>query len=248
MFVSKKFIPSLFTILNAFCGFLSIVNSANGQFDNAAWFIVYATLFDMFDGIVARLLHTTSDFGVELDSLSDVISFGAAPSFLVYTLFFRNYEGIGTAIASLILVFSAIRLARFNTELIGHDKDIFKGLPTPVASLTICAYTLYYHNNIFSNKISEYIMFILVILLSLLMVSRFAYFATPKINKKTFKKNIPLFVLFVVILAVIAITKGVAGFPIAALYIASGIINTIFKIFFKRKPPKAELRSQVKLS
>ena len=202
----------------------------------------------MFDGFVARLLHTSSDFGVELDSLSDVISFGAAPSFLVYSLFFKNYEGIGLAIASLVLVFSAIRLARFNTELIGHDKDKFKGIPTTIAALTVCTYTLFYHEKIFSKNQSEYIMFILVISISLMMVIRFSYFALPKINKRTIRKNIPFIIAVLIIFVIIAFTKGIAAFPFLILYTLSGILMSFIKIFIKKKPPKANIRAQVRLS
>jgi len=240
MLVSKKFIPSLFTILNAFCGFLSIVNAANGQFETASWFIVYATLFDMVDGLVARMLKTSSDFGVELDSLSDVISFGVAPSFLLYSIFFKDFEGIGIALASLIMVFSAIRLARFNVELIGYDKDKFKGLPTPIASVTICSYLIFYHNKIFSDNLSYYLIFILVIALPILMISRFTYITLPKLSKKSIKKNFPIFLILISVLIIIGLTKGKSAFPFVILYILSGIIMSITKMFTKRKPPRSE--------
>jgi CDP-diacylglycerol---serine O-phosphatidyltransferase len=244
MLVSKKFIPSLFTILNAFCGFLSIVNASNGLFDVAAMFIIYATLFDLFDGFVARLLKTSSDFGVELDSLSDVISFGAAPSYLLYAVFFKQYGGIGIALSSLVMVFSAIRLARFNVELVGHDKEKFHGLPTPITSITLCSYFLFYHDKILNTELSTKIIFILTISLPLLMVSRFNYFTLPKISKKSFKKNIHIFIIILIAVVIIAITKGEALFLFAILYILSGIILSIIRMIFKKKPPKSEIKPE----
>jgi len=244
MLVSKKFIPSLFTILNAFCGFLSIVNASNGEFDTAAMFIIYATLFDLFDGFVARLLKTSSDFGVELDSLSDVISFGAAPSYLLYAVFFKQYAGIGIALSSLIMVFSAIRLARFNVELVGHDKEKFQGLPTPIASITLCSYLLFYHNKIFDAELSTKLIFILTISLPLLMVSRFNYFSLPKINKKSFRKYIHIFIILFIAIVIIGITKGEALFFFTILYILSGIFSSVLKMIFKKKPPKSEIKTE----
>ncbi len=248
MLVSKKFIPSLFTILNAFCGFLSIVHASNGEYDSAAMFIIYATLFDLFDGFVARLLKTSSDFGVELDSLSDVISFGAAPSYLLYAIFFKPYGGIGIVLSSLVMVFSAIRLARFNVELVGHDKDKFQGLPTPITSIALCSYLLYYHNKIFAIDLSNKLIFILAISLPLLMVSRFNYFTLPKINKKSFRKNIHIFIILLIAIIIIAVTKGEALFFFSILYVLSGIISTILKIIFKKKPPKPKIKAETSFS
>jgi len=245
MLVSKKFIPSLFTILNAFCGFMSIINASNGQFEIASMFIIYGAFFDLFDGFVARLLKTSSDFGVELDSLSDVISFGAAPSYLLYAIFFKYYEGIGIAISSLVMVFSAIRLARFNVELVGYDKEKFKGLPTPITAITLCSYILFYHNKILSPDISSKTIFILAISLPFLMVSRFTYFTLPKINKKSFRKNIYIFIILFITIIIVAVTKGEALFPFAILYILSGILTTILKIIFKKKPPRPAVKTSL---
>jgi len=143
MFISRKFIPSLFTILNAFCGMMSVIYSAKGEFDEAALFIIYASLFDAVDGLAARLTNSASKFGVELDSLSDVISFGLAPSILIYYVYFNQLGDIGIVMSSLIMVFAAIRLARFNVQLTGFEKEKFNGLPAPMTAFTICTYILF---------------------------------------------------------------------------------------------------------
>lgn len=236
MTFSRKFIPSLFTILNAFCGFVSIIHSSQNDFVNASLFIVYAAMFDMFDGIVARMLHSSSDFGVELDSLSDVISFGAAPSFLIYSIYFHKLDGIGLAISSLMMAFSAIRLARFNVELVGYEKDRFYGVPTPVSALTIVSYILLYHNNLFNEKFSEITIFILAIGLPVLMVSKFSYPVLPKINKQNILKNKLVFSVLFIVIIISALSKGVFVFPFLIIYIFSGIFKTLFG--FKTKKLK----------
>ena len=83
MKITRAVVPSLFTVLNMFCGFLSIVNSGEGQYDVAAWFIILGGIFDSLDGVMARITRSSSEFGVEFDSLSDVVTFGVAPAFLV---------------------------------------------------------------------------------------------------------------------------------------------------------------------
>lgn len=237
MFISKKFIPSLFTILNAFSGFMSIVHSAEGSFDRAALYIIYATLFDMLDGMVARMLRSSSEFGVELDSLSDVVSFGVAPSFLLYSIYFKAFDGPGIAIASLIMIFSSIRLARFNVELVGYEKDKFYGIPTPVAAITICSYILIFHNKIFSSELSEVVIITLTIGLSLLMVSRFKYPVIPKITLVSLKKNYLVFSLLLAAVIVTIFTRGKAAFFLCLAYILSGIFVSIFNLFFRKKKP-----------
>ncbi|MBI4810331.1 MAG: CDP-diacylglycerol--serine O-phosphatidyltransferase, partial [Ignavibacteriales bacterium] len=135
MRITRAVVPSLFTILNIFSGFRSIIHSSQGDYILAAWFIILAALFDMLDGIMARITKSSSDFGVELDSLSDVVSFGAAPSFLIYSIHLHTIEGWGMLISAMPMIFGALRLARFNVQLIGYDKDFFKGLPIPAMAI-----------------------------------------------------------------------------------------------------------------
>lgn len=234
MIISKRFIPSLFTILNAFCGFYSIVSSSNGDYETAALFIFYASLFDMFDGIVARILKSSSEFGVELDSLSDVISFGVAPSFLLYSLYFKNFEAIGVAIASMMMAFAAIRLARFNVELVGFDKNKFYGVPTPLAALTIATYILFFHNIILPPQESEKAILALSVAIPLLMVSKFQYPVFPKVSIKSLKANKLIFSFLFIVILITIFTKGVASFPICILYILSGVIKS--SINFLKNP------------
>ena len=241
MLISKKFIPSLFTILNAFCGFLSVINSANHEYETAAVFIIIATLFDAVDGLAARLTKSSSEFGVELDSLSDVISFGLAPSFLIYGIYLNELGDIGVVVSSLIMVFAAIRLARFNVQLVGFDKDKFNGLPAPMAAMTIVTYILFYHDKIFSLSSSKNFLLILSIILPILMVSRIKYESLPKPSLFAIKKNPIIFVILLIAVIITLATGGEGSFSFCLFYIFSGIIISLKNFVFKKKLNKDDI-------
>ena len=235
MFISRKFIPSLFTILNAFCGFMSILFSAKGEFDNACLFIIYASLFDAVDGLAARLTKSSSEFGVELDSLSDVISFGVAPSFLLYKISLNELGDIGIVLSSFIMVFAALRLARFNVQLVGFDKDKFNGLPAPMATITLCTYILFYHNKILSESVSSIVIVSLSVLLPVLMVSRIKYDSLPKPSMQAIKKNPIVFIILFIAIVLTIVTNGEGSFSFCLFYIFSGIIISVKNLLFKKK-------------
>lgn len=236
MIVTKKFVPSLFTILNAFCGFMSIVNSSNGYYEQACAFIVYAAIFDVLDGLVARFLNSSSDFGVELDSLSDVISFGAAPSFLVYSIHFKDYNSYGIIVSSMIMVFAAIRLARFNITLVGYEKDKFSGLPTPAVAMTVIAYIYFYHNKVLDKEMSNIFINIITLGLSLLMVSKFKYPAFPKLTPATVRKNPWPFILIIIAAIISLATKGYAIFIICLMFVFGGMLwSMVMQLTRKKK-------------
>jgi CDP-diacylglycerol--serine O-phosphatidyltransferase len=234
-----SFIPSLFTVLNLFCGFLSIVNASNGNIEAACMFIIYAGLFDAFDGVVARFTGTSSRFGVELDSLADAVSFGAAPSFILYKAFFYTLDGFGIAAASLVMIFAALRLARFNTQLVGFDKNYFTGVPAPLAALTVSSYFLFYFNKNFTPHTSEIFAYIIAIGLPALMVSKFKYDTTPKISGREIKKHPVKFIIILVVVVLIAVTKGDGLFAFCLFYLSTGIFrgiwNQLRKLFSGRK-------------
>jgi CDP-diacylglycerol--serine O-phosphatidyltransferase len=142
-------LPSLFTCGNLSFGFLSILISVRGNFIPAAWFIVCAIVCDMLDGRIARLTKTTSEFGVQLDSLSDLVSFGLAPAIMMYELVLKVHpltQGkVGIAIAVLFALCSALRLAKFNVEAEnGVVHRTFMGLPTPASAGVIISFVLSY--------------------------------------------------------------------------------------------------------
>lgn len=244
MKITRAVVPSLFTVLNMFCGFFSIVHSSKSHFETAAWLIILGAIFDAFDGIMARITKSSSKFGVEFDSLSDLISFGAAPAFLVYSVYFNTLESLGILISSMLLIFGGIRLARFNVQLVGFDKDYFKGLPIPAQAITISTFILSYYSEIggiVGWKSTALI--ILVISLSFLMVSNFKYDTLPKFTKRNIKEQPIKFAVFVASIAVVAVTGGRAIFPLFMLYTLSGIIRYIlysFKKLIRSKSSKEE--------
>ncbi|HAY33400.1 MAG TPA: CDP-diacylglycerol--serine O-phosphatidyltransferase [Ignavibacteria bacterium] len=234
MLISRKFIPSLFTILNAFCGMMSVINSAKGDFESAALFIIYASLFDAVDGLAARLTNSSSKFGVELDSLSDVISFGLAPSILIYYVFLNVLGDVGIVLSSLIMVFAAIRLARFNVQLTGFDKVKFNGLPAPMSAFTVCTYILFYHNKIFPENVSEIFLISLSMFLPVMMVSKVKYDTIPKPSLHTIKKNPIVYIIILIAVILIIATKGEGSFSFCLFYIFSGIIRSGYNMIFRR--------------
>ena len=230
MKITRAVVPSLFTVLNAFCGFLSIVNASQGKIELAAWFIILGGVFDSLDGIMARITRSSSQFGVELDSLSDVVTFGAAPSFLVYKAHLASLDTLGIIISSMPLVFGAIRLARFNVQLVGFEKDYFKGLPIPSAAVTICAFLLQYHTQEHGiNGWAKDGLSVLVVCLSLLMVSRVRYDTLPKFSRRGIKAHPWKALAAVVALIVILISKGHLLFPLMVTFIGFGVLRSLYE-------------------
>jgi CDP-diacylglycerol--serine O-phosphatidyltransferase len=230
MKITRAVVPSLFTVLNVFCGFLSILNTHQGKIDLAAWFILLAAGFDALDGVMARITRSSSQFGVELDSLSDVVSFGAAPSFLVYRASLHTFDNLGILISAMPLVFGAIRLARFNVQLVGFEKDHFKGLPIPMQAITLCAFILQYYSEGFGLQgWMRDALAPLVVLLSLLMVSRVRYDTLPQFTRRGFKTHPWRAVGFLFALALIIFSEGRLWFSVMVAFIAFGVVRAAYE-------------------
>lgn len=234
--VTRSVIPNLFTAMNMFSGFLSIINASQGNFQYAAWLIIIAAIFDALDGAVARLTKSSSELGVELDSLSDIVSFGAAPAFLIYQTYLHTHSTLGILISASLVLAGGFRLARFNVQLVGFDKSYFSGLPIPISAITISSFILSYYETPggFSSPFSEMVL-PLVIILSLIMVSRIKYDTIPKPTKEEFKKNPVLFFIILIGAVAAVFTSGKAIFFIFVLFILFGIFRYIFYLFVKKK-------------
>jgi CDP-diacylglycerol--serine O-phosphatidyltransferase len=234
---SKSVFPNTFTSLNIFSGFVSIIMASQGNLYFASVLIGIAAVCDALDGIVARMTKSSSKFGVELDSLADVVSFGAAPSFLIYSAYLHQYGWLGIAISSLQLVLGAFRLARFNTQLVGFNKSSFIGLPIPFAALTIASFVFVYYDNTlqtFSFPMNK-IIIPLVIITSVLMVSNIKFDTLPKFSKAEFK-NKPVFHLFVIAAAVaVAVSEGLLLFFILVSVIVFSIIRQLKKKYLNEE-------------
>ncbi|MCE2504414.1 MAG: CDP-diacylglycerol--serine O-phosphatidyltransferase [Chlorobi bacterium] len=229
--VTRSVIPSLFTTMNLFSGFVAIIKATEGEYVVAAWFIVLSVIFDGLDGAMARLTKTSSEFGVELDSLADVVSFGIAPSFMLYSAFFYQWEAAGMIIAGLPAMCGALRLARFNVQLTGLDKDYFLGLPIPAGALTTISYLVFHHlstDAVPSDAIRPALIAIITIGTSLLMVSTIRYDTFPKPIPTAIKGAPVKFVLALLGVIAIIVTKGKAIFPFMALYLVYGVFRQFY--------------------
>ncbi|MDR2400013.1 MAG: CDP-diacylglycerol--serine O-phosphatidyltransferase [Endomicrobium sp.] len=233
-------LPSLLTCGNMSCGYLSILSSIDGDFTRAAWFLVLAIAFDMVDGRVARLTKTTSEFGVQLDSFSDLISFGLAPSIMMYHLVLNSMGKVGMAIAILFVLCGALRLAKFNVQ--SQDEAVhssFMGLPTPASAGLLLSFVLSYElfadpGQSLSFKTIPVLMKnmpiffetmpVVMVILSLLMVSNVPYYSFKKM-KLSKPKTFRLFVLVVLLLFLMIVFPQNIIFVLFSLYIFSGLLG-----------------------
>jgi len=225
--ITPSVIPNLFTSLNMFSGFLSVISAANGNYTYAAWLILVAALFDALDGLVARLTNSSSELGVELDSLSDIVSFGAAPSFLMYKTYFYQFDAIGIVLSSLPLIVGGFRLARFNVQLVGYEKSFFIGLPIPSSALTISTFVLAFYSEGFSEQHSLFII-PMILILSFLMVSNIRYETIPKLTLKGMKEKPFHFLFLIVAIILVIFTFKLGLFIIFVFMIVFGILKHIY--------------------
>ena len=228
--ISRSVVPNLFTVLNIFFGFLCILSAMQRKFVLAGLYVVFSAICDTLDGVMARLTHSSSEFGVQLDSLADAVAFGAAPSVLMYALFLSNFGPFGTLIASAPLVFGALRLARFNVQLVGFSKDHFVGVPIPLSALTLVSFMFFFGPDAISVSVElQYIFAALVLVCGLLMVSTISYPVLPKFSMKSFRQQPVTTWGSVAAAVIIAATLGKALFPIFAVILLSGIVLSLYK-------------------
>jgi len=224
----------MFTLANLFSGFSAIIFISKNQFEAAVAFIGLAAIFDVLDGLVARLVNATSELGAELDSLCDAVSFGVAPAYLLYQMYFNELGQIGILISALPALTGVLRLARFNVMLVSFDdKDYFTGLPIPSAALTIISYLMFIHPNPnIASTTKDIMIFSVTIAVSLLMISKIKFDNIPKPTKKTFKKKPVVTIIFYIGLLVVIISKAKLLFYSMIIYIVFTIIREII-IWFK---------------
>jgi len=233
-FSPKQILPNIFTTANLFGGFLSIVFSSQGEFILASWLIFISAIADALDGMVARLTNSSSKFGVELDSLADVVSFGVAPAFLIYSVQLISLGVWGLLISSCLLIAGAYRLARFNSQLVGFNKSYFTGLPIPMSAIAVASYLIvFYEYGIMPETLIKFTI-PLVLILSFLMISKVKYDTLPKLNAEGIKQKPALFVLMIVSIPVAIITKGKALFYVFILVILFGIFRQLFNSLLKK--------------
>lgn len=206
-------LPNLFTAASCFCGVVSIISSFNASYKNALFYIFLALIFDGLDGRVARLTKTTSKFGVEFDSLADLVAFGVAPAVFFYISLGYEYGKIGSLACGFFVVFGAIRLARFNVTTGTYEPSVFIGLPIPTAAIVSAIYTYAYVSYDFFVGF-ELVFLILQLILAFLMVSNIRY---PSFKKIDLSRANMLKVLVLLILA----------FSLLYIYTIESILITI---------------------
>lgn len=204
-------LPNFFTAASIFSGFYAIALALEGSFDAAPWFIFLALIFDGLDGRVARLTNTASHFGVEFDSLADIVAFGVAPALILYLYIGDAYGRIGIVVSVLFIIFGAVRLARFNVTTARIEPSVFIGLPIPTAAIMISIAILLFERYC---GYEAYRVFILpfALVLAILMVSNIRYPSFKKINFKTFH-----FIRFLI--GFIIVAMGVFIYPIEGMAI-----------------------------
>ncbi|OGP12621.1 MAG: CDP-diacylglycerol--serine O-phosphatidyltransferase [Deltaproteobacteria bacterium RIFCSPLOWO2_02_FULL_50_16] len=220
-------LPNLFTIASLFFGFYSILKSLNGSFRAAIIFILISGLFDLLDGRIARLTKSESDFGLELDSLVDLISFGVAPAILIYRASLSYFGRFGWLAAFLFIACGALRLARYNVQVSNVEKRYFQGLPIPAAAGMVVTFVLFYRYFLGDQIVHPPISFALVVLLSLLMVSPIRYHSL-KISGLKARNSFYVLVALLVVIVVIAIKPEVTMFIFGSIYVLEGILEWIF--------------------
>lgn len=223
----RPIFPNIFTTGNLICGFLSIISAAEGDPTQAAWFIVLAGFLDALDGKVARFSRAASAFGKELDSLADVISFGLAPAFLIYTFKLNALGKWGWIVGMVYISASAFRLARFNLLAQSEEKQNFLGLPVPAAGICLATFVIFCYHVWGRVEYGEYLIS-MTVLFSALMVSRVEYDTIPD-TFNTRRDRIKL--IYIVVLALAALIRPrLLMFPVFSIYIAVGLVKEAIRI------------------
>jgi CDP-diacylglycerol--serine O-phosphatidyltransferase len=237
-------LPSAFTMSNLFFGFYAIVATTRGDFEWAGWFIVWAAAMDLLDGRVARFTRTGSAFGEQLDSLVDAISFGVAPAFIMYTLYFS--DGAWSWVLPLVYVMAVVvRLARFNMEQEGEAKRHFHGLPSPTPGIILATFYPFSQTALFETYLADMlpwprVMGILLVLLGALMLSNVPYAIVPKLSFRSGKGILFSLWLFANVLVAI-IFPAYYFFPMFLTYTAWGLVGSVIHGLLERLPERDPL-------
>lgn len=233
--IPRSVVPSFFTLMNLFAGFLALIMISEGKLVTGAWLIVLGAFFDALDGFMARLTNGDSSFGIELDSLSDVVTFGAAPGFLIYHFAFSDSSNlILPLIAALPVLCGAIRLARFNVEAHIEPSSYFRGLPIPAQAMILVGFFLTFNAradffSFFEHGVNSVVIPIIVVL-SLLMMSTVPFDKVPRFNKAYMRQNRPLVFLFIFYFVAIVTLQEYGLMLVFTIFIIRGLI--VFGIRF----------------
>ncbi|MDP2169215.1 MAG: CDP-diacylglycerol--serine O-phosphatidyltransferase [Rhodocyclaceae bacterium] len=227
-------LPNLLTTVALFSGFFAIVQAMHWKFEIAAVAIFVAMVFDSLDGRVARLTHTQSAFGAEYDSLSDMVSFGAAPALVIYVWALKDMGKLGWIAAFIYCAGAALRLARFNTNIEVVDKRNFQGLPSPAAAALVAGFVWVMIDNDWTGYEARWYACVLTIFAGITMVSNLPYYSGKDIN---LRKSVPFIMVAAIALGIALVSSYPPGvlFALFLLYALSGYVLGISGWFSRRK-------------
>jgi CDP-diacylglycerol--serine O-phosphatidyltransferase len=232
-------LPNGFTLGNLFFGIWAIVSSARGEYGRAGLYIVLGGVMDALDGRVARMTRTGSEFGVELDSLVDAISFGVAPAMLMYFAVL-NHDNWAWLLSFIFIACAVMRLARFNVEQGGRAKTHFHGLPSPAAGMTLATYwwfseTRLYTNTVIGNLPWHVYIPVVMLTLSFLMISHVLYPAVPTIGLRGVRQAMGLLLVLGTFVGLIWAPREFF-FPALVAYVAWGLVKSVVIGLWDRLP------------
>lgn len=218
-------LPNLLTTASLFTGFYAVINSINGNFDTAAIAIFVAMIFDGLDGRVARMTNTQSEFGAQYDSMSDLISFGMAPSLIMFNFALTDLGKLGWLASFIYVAAAALRLARFNAELNSQDSNYFRGLASPAAAALVAGFVWFCED--YDLLGGDYALVAAFVLASsgILMISNFRYHSFKQV---AWHGKVPFFALLVILVVfiVVATAPSLVLFVVFAMYALTGPFMT----------------------
>ncbi len=238
-------LPNLVTTANLFCGFYSIIFSIQHEFKSAAIAVVIAAIFDLLDGRLARLTHATSKFGAEYDSLCDLVSFGLAPSLLMFQWSLGSFGRLGWMACFLYTACGALRLARFNVQVGVVEKNYFQGLPIPMAAGIVASAFLAFEDMGWEpvGWQARGLLF-MVMLLGIVMVSNFRYRSFKDLD---LKQRLPFkyLIMGVIVIFVVALRPEVMLFILFFSYAALGAVFGVLRLGKKQREIRASVYAPV---
>ena len=227
-------LPNLFTTAALFAGFYAIVQAMNDRFEYAAVAIFVAMVLDGLDGRIARLTNTQSEFGAEYDSLSDMVSFGAAPALVMYEWALQDLGKLGWIAAFIYCAGAALRLARFNTTLEVIDKRYFQGLPSPAAAALVAGLVWVMILADIPGGDVRWLACGLTVFAGITMISNIRYYSFKDIN---LRKSVPFFVIAAIALgfALVSYSPEITLFGFFVLYGLSGYVLALVGLIKRRR-------------
>ena len=234
-------LPNIITLSSLFCGFYAIVMSLNMAFYLSTVAIFIGMVLDSMDGRIARLTHTQSEFGAQLDSLADMVTFGVAPALVAYEWSLKGMGRMGWVAAFIYCACAALRLARFNTNIAVVDKRFFQGLPSPAAAAIVAGFIWLMDDLGFAGRDFEWICWGLTLFAGLTMVTNVPFYSFKVMN---FRKSVPFIAVIVLVLILVTVSFDPPKvlFGLFILYGLSGYATYIW--FRMRGKPVSIVQTQ----